>query len=140
MFGAKCQAARRAATRPGGNRWIRRQGSGARQAQRMRPVRGAPGFINVLVNNRAYPGTKAALPFATFCNIPAVFRALFPNATKLPQIVADMFTKLIPKGVFMTVTETMAVTLLVTGGISLYILVQAAIDVLRHGNRHNGDQ
>jgi hypothetical protein len=48
-----------------------------------------------------------------------------------------MFTKLIPKGVFMSVTETMALTLLVTGGISFYILLQAAIDVLRHRNHHH---
>lgn len=33
----------------------------------------------------------------------------------------------------MSVTETMALTLLVTGSISLYLLLQAAIDVLRHG-------
>ena len=34
----------------------------------------------------------------------------------------------------MSVTETLTVTLLVTGGVSFYILLQAAIDVLRHGS------
>ncbi len=33
----------------------------------------------------------------------------------------------------MTVTETMELTLLVTGSITFYILLQAAIDVVRRG-------
>ncbi len=32
----------------------------------------------------------------------------------------------------MTVTETMALTLLVTGTLSLYLLLHAAIDLYRH--------
>ncbi len=36
----------------------------------------------------------------------------------------------------MSVTETLAITLLVTGSISFYILLQAAIDVLRHRGEH----
>lgn len=36
----------------------------------------------------------------------------------------------------MTVSETMALTLVVTGGISFYILLQAAIDVIRHRHDH----
>ena len=33
----------------------------------------------------------------------------------------------------MTVTQTTAIVLLFTGSVSLYILLQAAIDVFRHG-------
>ena len=40
----------------------------------------------------------------------------------------------------MSVSETMALTLLVTGSISFYILLQAAIDVLRHGKGHHRDR
>ena len=47
---------------------------------------------------------------------------------------------MIPKGGIMSVSETMALTLLVTGSISFYILLQAAIDVLRHGKGRRGDQ
>ena len=37
----------------------------------------------------------------------------------------------------MSVTETMALTLLVTGSISFYILLQATIDVLRRKKRQH---
>jgi hypothetical protein len=33
----------------------------------------------------------------------------------------------------MSVTETMALTLLVTGGLSLYLILHAVVDLLRHG-------
>lgn len=38
-----------------------------------------------------------------------------------------------PKGNFMSVTETTTIALLLTGSASLYLLLHAAIDLLRHG-------
>jgi hypothetical protein len=35
----------------------------------------------------------------------------------------------------MTVTETMALTLLITGSLSLYLILHAAVDLYRHGFR-----
>ena len=35
----------------------------------------------------------------------------------------------------MTVTETMALTLLLTGGLSAYLIVHALVDLFRHGFR-----
>ena len=74
------------------------------------------------------------------CHNPAVFSALFPNALKMPQRLAELFAKMIPKGGIMSVSDTMALTLLVTGSISFYILLQAAINVLRQRKGHHGDQ
>ena len=35
----------------------------------------------------------------------------------------------------MSVTETMALTLAVTGGLSLYLILHAVVDLYRHGFR-----
>jgi hypothetical protein len=39
----------------------------------------------------------------------------------------------------MSVTETMTLTLLVTGSLSLYLILHAVVDLYRHGlpNRHD---
>ena len=39
----------------------------------------------------------------------------------------------------MSVTETMALTLLLTGGLSVYLIVHAAVDLYRHGFRERKD-
>ena len=39
----------------------------------------------------------------------------------------------------MSVTETMALTLLVTGSLSLYLIVHAVVDLYRHGFRERKD-
>ena len=39
----------------------------------------------------------------------------------------------------MSVSETMALTLLLTGSLSLYIIVHAAADLYRHGLRERED-
>ena len=39
----------------------------------------------------------------------------------------------------MSVTETMGLTLLVTGGLSLYLILHAVIDLYRHGFPEQGD-
>jgi hypothetical protein len=41
--------------------------------------------------------------------------------------------KMIQKGNIMSVTETMTLTLLITGGLSLYLVLHAVIDLYRHG-------
>lgn len=40
----------------------------------------------------------------------------------------------------MSVTDTMALTLLVTGSLSLYLILHAAIDLYRHGVRERGER
>ena len=40
----------------------------------------------------------------------------------------------------MSVTDTMTLTLLVTGSLSLYILLQAVLDLYRHGSRDEDDR
>lgn len=40
----------------------------------------------------------------------------------------------------MSVTDTMTLTLLVTGSLSLYILLQAVLDLYRHGYREEDDR
>jgi hypothetical protein len=44
------------------------------------------------------------------------------------------------KGAIMTVSETMALTLLVTGSLSLYLIIHAAVDIFRHGLRRNEER
>ena len=39
----------------------------------------------------------------------------------------------------MSVTETMALTLLITGSLALYLVVHAAVDLYRHGFRGRED-
>ncbi len=39
----------------------------------------------------------------------------------------------------MSVTDTMALTLLVTGSLSLYLIVHACVDLYRHGWREPKD-
>ena len=52
---------------------------------------------------------------------------------------AELLIKMIRKAAIMSVSETMALTLLVTGGLSLYIIVHAAVDLFRHGLRERED-
>ena len=40
----------------------------------------------------------------------------------------------------MSVTDTMALTLLVTGSLSLYLILHAAIDLYRHGFRERRER
>ena len=42
---------------------------------------------------------------------------------------------MIRKGDIMSITETMVLTLLVTGSLSLYLILHAAIDLYRHRQR-----
>ena len=46
---------------------------------------------------------------------------------------AELLIKMIRKAAIMSVSETMALTLLLTGSLSLYIIVHAAVDLYRHG-------
>ena len=39
----------------------------------------------------------------------------------------------------MTVSETMALTLLLTGSLSVYLVIHAAVDLYRHGWRGHDD-
>jgi hypothetical protein len=57
---------------------------------------------------------------------------LFPIAIKLPQSLGELFAKMIRKGDIMSVTESMTLTLLVTGSLSLYLILHAAVDLYRH--------
>jgi hypothetical protein len=57
----------------------------------------------------------------------------FAVAMMSPQSVGELGATRFARGFLMTVTETMELTLLVTGSITFYILLQAAIDVVRRG-------
>ena len=45
-----------------------------------------------------------------------------------------------PEGGIMSVTDTMTLTLLVTGSLSLYLLIQAAVDLYRNGFHDDKDR
>ena len=57
---------------------------------------------------------------------------------KLPQSLGELFAKMIRKGDIMSVTDTMTMTLLVTGSLSLYLILQAAVDLYRNGIHRRG--
>ena len=46
---------------------------------------------------------------------------------------------MIRKGAIMSISETMALILLLTGSLSLYLIVHAAVDLYRHGLRDRED-
>jgi hypothetical protein len=53
---------------------------------------------------------------------------------KMPQCIVELLHGMDHrKGGIMSVSETMALTLLVTGSLSLYLVLHAVLDLYRHG-------
>ena len=50
-----------------------------------------------------------------------------------PHSIVDLDATMFRKGTIMTVSETMALSLLVAGGLSLYLIIHAVVDLYRHG-------